>query len=446
MQGLQRHEEALDGYDRILAIQPRDAGAHSNRGNTLMTWAGWKRRWPPLTRRRQSQPDIFIVHNNRGNALKELGRLTKAVAALDRALALQPDFSAAYFNRGKALCQSHQIADAFCDFMKSAELAAGTAVWPAEGQAPEAYRARHDREQQDYRAAIGGKTNAGLAIEGGGRLKAPAINPVNVASAAQQWRTKRPQIAVIDNFLSDEALGRAAPLLLGLDRVAHQLIERGYLGAVPEHGFASPLLAQIADEFRTAYADICGNHALKYLWAFKYDSTLDGVGIHADDAAVNVNFWITPDEANLDPQRGGLVVWDVAAPLDWEYSRYNGDLAATRDFLKRTNAKPVTIPYLCNRAVIFDFRPVSRNRHHPVQGGLFEPPHQCDVPVRRSDGTLTGYRSASWATSGICRPQNEKAGWFCHPAFCFQGHWPLAWARGFRRSHRSTGPASLHAR
>ena len=160
---------------------------------------------------------------------------------------------------------------------------------------------------------------AGLTIEGGGRLSGPAINRASVASAAQQWRTQRPQIAVIDNFLSDEALAELRRFCWG-STVWRTNYERGYLGAVPEHGFASPLLAQIADEFRTVYADICGSHALKYLWAFKYDSTLDGVGIHADDAAVNVNFWITPDEANLDPERGGLIVWDVAAPLDWEYS------------------------------------------------------------------------------------------------------------------------------
>ena len=33
------------------------------------------------------------------------------------------------------------------------------------------------------------------------------------------------------------------------------------------------------------------------------------------------NFWITPDEANLDPQGGGLEVWDVEAPLDWDFAR-----------------------------------------------------------------------------------------------------------------------------
>jgi hypothetical protein len=27
-----------------------------------------------------------------------------------------------------------------------------------------------------------------------------------------------------------------------------------------------------------------------------------------------VNFWITPDEANLDPEGGGLVIWDRRTP------------------------------------------------------------------------------------------------------------------------------------
>jgi tetratricopeptide (TPR) repeat protein len=352
LQGLGRHEEALEGYDRALAIQPGDAAAHGNRGNTLMSMGRLEEALAAFDAAVAIQPDNFILHNNRGNALKELGRLSEAVAALDRSLALEPNFGPAYFNRGKALSKSNRIADAFSDFMKSAELTA--TPWPPEGEAPDAHKARHDREQQDYLASAGAKTGAGgLAIEGGGRLNGPTINPANVADAARQWRSKRPQIVVIDNILTDEALAALRRLCWG-STVWRTTYERGYLGAVPEHGFASPLLAQIADEFRTTYADICGSHALKYLWAFKYDSTLDGVAIHADDAAVNVNFWITPDEANLDPERGGLIVWDVAAPLDWEYSKYNGDLAATRDFLTRSNARPVTVPYRCNRAVIFD--------------------------------------------------------------------------------------------
>ena len=71
-------------------------------------------------------------------------------------------------------------------------------------------------------------------------------------------------------------------------------------------------------------------------------------------AAVNVNFWITPNEANLDPDHGGMVIWDTAAPLDWNFAKYNGDIAAARAFLASTAAKSHTVPYRANRAVIFD--------------------------------------------------------------------------------------------
>ena len=75
------------------------------------------------------------------------------------------------------------------------------------------------------------------------------------------------------------------------------------------------------------------------------------INIHADFAAVNVNFWITPDEANPDAQRGGLVIWDVAAPLDWDFAKCNDNEDAIREFLARNGARSTTVPY---RAVIFD--------------------------------------------------------------------------------------------
>jgi len=123
---------------------------------------------------------------------------------------------------------------------------------------------------------------------------------------------------------------------------------------MPEHGFGAPLLAQIAEELRTAYPAIFAGHPLRHSWAFKYDSSLSGIAVHADFAAVNVNFWITPDEANLDPEGGGLIVWDTAAPLDWDFVKYNTAGNEIRDYLASRNAKSVTIPYRANRAVIFD--------------------------------------------------------------------------------------------
>jgi hypothetical protein len=128
----------------------------------------------------------------------------------------------------------------------------------------------------------------------------------------------------------------------------------GYLGAFPESGFACPLLAQIAKELRDALPAVFAGHPLRYLWAFKYDGKGAGTHIHADEAAINVNFWITPDEANRDPGSGGLVVWDKAAPPDWDFARFNADAEASNTFLAGNNAKPATIPYRANRAVVFN--------------------------------------------------------------------------------------------
>jgi hypothetical protein len=172
---------------------------------------------------------------------------------------------------------------------------------------------------------------------------------------AARWQSSSPQIAVIDDVLADEALD-------GIRRycwrstIWHQAFPNGYLGAMPEHGFACPLIAQIADELRSTYPAIVGDHPLLRWWGFKYDSRLRGINVHADFAAVNVNFWITPDEANLDPESGGLVIWDTPAPLDWGFNQYNNPNAGPRirEFLAQTGAKSITVPYRANRAVIFD--------------------------------------------------------------------------------------------
>ena len=74
----------------------------------------------------------------------------------------------------------------------------------------------------------------------------------------------------------------------------------------------------------------------------------------ADFATVNVNFWITRDDANLDPQSGGLVIWDKCAPREWDFAAYNGEAAPIREFLARSKARSVRVPYRANRAVIFD--------------------------------------------------------------------------------------------
>ncbi len=81
-----------------------------------------------------------------------------------------------------------------------------------------------------------------------------------------------------------------------------------------------------------------------------------GLNIHADAAAVNVNFWITADDANLNASSGGLVVWNKEAPREWNFKDYNSDRkrGAIYEWLKQSGAEEIKIPYRANRAVIFN--------------------------------------------------------------------------------------------
>eukprot|EP00957_Ditylum_brightwellii_P061536 4669730-Ditylum_brightwellii.AAC.1 len=76
----------------------------------------------------------------------------------------------------------------------------------------------------------------------------------------------------------------------------------GYVGAYIDDGLHDRILLALAFELNKALPRIMEGHPLKYLWAYKYDSDYTGINTHADQAAVNVNLWITPEDANLDKE------------------------------------------------------------------------------------------------------------------------------------------------
>ena len=127
----------------------------------------------------------------------------------------------------------------------------------------------------------------------------------------------------------------------------------GFLAAYLEDGLASPLLLQIADELRAALPGILAPHPLAQAWAFKCLTGSQGIDIHADSGAVSVNFWLTPNAANLEPDAGGLTVHRALPPEGWKIADYDRDRGRIRGFLEASDAGSLTIPYAANRAVLF---------------------------------------------------------------------------------------------
>jgi hypothetical protein len=188
------------------------------------------------------------------------------------------------------------------------------------------------------------------------RLEQGALNPLlDVEAVEAQYHANRPEVTYIDDLLNQPTLD-ALRRFCWESTIWKKDYENGYSGAFLGDGFASPLLFQIADELRLKFPRIFVGHRMTQAWAFKHDSARRGLNIHADAAAVNVNFWITPDEANLNPATGGLVVYDKEAPLDWNFKDYNSDRNKPKilAWLKDMGAQAIKIPYRANRAVVFN--------------------------------------------------------------------------------------------
>ena len=347
---LGRLEQAAGSYRAALKLNPSLAPAHNNLGNISKLQGKLDDAETSYRAAIAADPNFAEAHFNLGNVMEQRGLLDAAEACYRRVLALAPDHREVHRHLGAVLMEQGRTADGLEAFLRYAQARHGPDAPPAPSSP---HKSKHDAEQ---RAWLGDEHMSldSLRLEGGARIAGGAINRDNDAAAiAAAWRGNKPQIVVIDNLLTPEALTALRRLCHG-STFWRSSFPNGYLGAVPQDGFAAPLLAQISEELAATYSAIFAGHPLLQLWAFKYDSSLKGINLHADFAAVNVNFWITPDSANRDPDHGGLVIWDKAAPLGWDFAKYNNDETAMRAFLRDAGAEAVTVPYRANRAVIFD--------------------------------------------------------------------------------------------
>mmetsp|Transcript_23895 Transcript_23895/g.59010 ORF Transcript_23895/g.59010 Transcript_23895/m.59010 type:complete len:407 (-) Transcript_23895:98-1318(-) len=169
----------------------------------------------------------------------------------------------------------------------------------------------------------------------------------------------KPSVAVVDNALSPEALQRIRDVLAeSTVWYETKMPERfgGYVGAYLNDGLHQRVLLALAQELREALPNILGKHPLRHLWAYKYDERYTGINVHADEAAVNLNFWITNEDANLNKESGGLVVYTKKPPADWTFEQYNqlAEGGVAHELLQASGWQNVTIPYRENRLVMFD--------------------------------------------------------------------------------------------
>jgi len=130
--------------------------------------------------------------------------------------------------------------------------------------------------------------------------------------------------------------------------------EGGY--EIVEFWYDSDSLMRTAVEWTRQAFPALNGRKFQQGWFLLYDAECQGVGVHADPGSLNVNLWITPDDAILDWKKNGLIVYDKKRPDDWDWDDYNANGRKIRAFLRENQATSRTINYKHCRAILFDGR------------------------------------------------------------------------------------------
>ena len=391
-----RLADAQAAYRAALAIAPGNASVMHNLGAIAAMRGEYRDAIALFDGAIGREPRAVPAHYNRALALLSLGQRRAAIEGLSRVCTLMPDHYDAHRTLGFLWLAESNRGRALDHFARTYELRRGDDRSNLAGKSlTHATRDKlhHDAAQFHFLAeyARNGQCFTALALtyediarefpetleklsdRQFGRLGDDYNCPINLRAAPEVsgravsergdlgallhgFRAGEAGAVYCDDLLTPEALGRLRAFLLE-STIWHDFSHiGGFVASYLEDGLACPLILQIADEIRGTFAELLRDHPLSQAWAFKGLKSASAVDVHADDGAISVNFWVTPNEANLKPDRGGLVVSLAPPPADWQMNDYDADQNRIVAFLEQYPHDRLKVSYRDNRAVLFELR------------------------------------------------------------------------------------------
>jgi hypothetical protein len=395
-----RFTEAEASYLAALKISPAHAAILHNLGVLAAAQGDQRLAIERLEAAVAAEPHYFAAHYNRGVALEALGRHREAIRAFTFASGIDPEHYDTHRALGFLWLAEGERGRALDHFARTYELRRGddrTGIATRSLMTSTRSKLLHDAEQFRYIGrggreggrfetlarsydsvakhfpqiitqlsetdlmALGEDYNTAIHLCGAPEIAGSAVSiRSDGAALMRQFHEEHSGAVYFDELLTPEAFAKLKRYLLE-STIWHDFSHiGGFVASYLEDGLACPLVLQIADELRATFPELLGQHPLSQAWAFKGLEQTAAVDVHADDAAVSVNFWVTATGANLDVSRGGLVVCRVPPPPNWRMRDYDTDKEPIVAFLAQNAARSLIVPYRENRAVLFE----SRLFHH----------------------------------------------------------------------------------
>lgn len=163
---LEKYEESLKDYNEVIRLNPKDARAYNNRGNTKSDLGHLKEALSDYDRAIQLNPNSSAAYNNRGVANRRLGYVKEALSDYDEALRLDPNLAIVYNNRGNARKHLGFAEEALVDFNKAIDLDSKLAIAYSNRGNTNIFLGRLEEALKDYNRTFGLDLILGLTSQG----------------------------------------------------------------------------------------------------------------------------------------------------------------------------------------------------------------------------------------------------------------------------------------
>jgi tetratricopeptide (TPR) repeat protein len=117
-----RADEALERFQKALAIQPESAAFHSGLGAAFYHMKRLDEAITQCQKALEIDPDFEEAHNNLAQCLLEEGQINEAIAHFQKALEIQPDVAEVHDNLGYALFRAGRVDEAITQFQRALEI------------------------------------------------------------------------------------------------------------------------------------------------------------------------------------------------------------------------------------------------------------------------------------------------------------------------------------
>jgi predicted O-linked N-acetylglucosamine transferase (SPINDLY family) len=115
-------QQAIEYFERAIAVRPGDSGAHCNHGLALKQLRRPEAALACFDRAIALDPRSAIAHYSRAEVCKDLGRTEEALAGYGEAIAINPGFVHAFYRRGVMLQQTARLNDAVASYDQAIRL------------------------------------------------------------------------------------------------------------------------------------------------------------------------------------------------------------------------------------------------------------------------------------------------------------------------------------